>query len=180
MHPTIRFAGLGAFSGAAATLLFFFLPEDWRLEPFSWLALFPGSLVPGLVFGVIVGLALTRRGLLVVWSYAAYVVASTLSYLAALTLAVQVLADAFESMIAVGLVAGLFGSACLSALSALMMPFVRQTKPCLFMLLAGCLLGGLLRIPDEFDVLFSWMFFFAAWQAGYAAALATAVPRRKG
>jgi hypothetical protein len=180
MRPITIFAGLGAFSGAAATLLFLYLPEDWRLEPFSWLALFPGSLVPGLVFGVIVGLALTRRGLLAVWSYAAYVAASTLSYLAAVTLSIQVLADAFESMLAVGLVAGLFGSACLTALSTLMMPFVRQANPCLFMLFAGCLLGALLRIPFEFDVLLSWMFFFAAWQAGYAAALATALPPRRG
>ena len=179
MHPTIRFAGLGAFSGAAATLLFFYLPEDWRLEPFSWLALFPGSLVPGLVFGVIVGLALYRRGLLVVWSCAAYVAASMLSYLAALTLAVQVLAYAFERMIAVGLVAGLFGSACLTIFSALLMPVVRQAKCCLLMLLAGCLLGGLLKITEQMDTLITWMIFFAAWQAGYAVALATALPQRK-
>ncbi len=180
MHPIRTFAGLGAISGAVATLLINFLPEGWKFEPFSWLQLFPWSLVPGLVFGLLIGFALYRGGLLVVWSYVAFAVASTLSYLAAFTLAVQVLADAIDSMLAVGLVAGLFGSACLTAFSVLVIPVVRQTKSCLLMLLAGCLLGGLLQIPDEIDGLLSWMFFYAAWQAGYAAALATALQRRSG
>lgn len=128
MNPIGLFASLGAVSGIVATPLFLYLPEDWELKSFSWLEINPSTTVPGLMFGVIIGLALYRRDLLVAWSCAAYAAASTLSYLAAVTLSTQVLVDVFDSLLTVGLVAGLFGGACL------------------FMLLAGCLFGGLLNI----------------------------------
>lgn len=176
MNPIGLFAIPGAISGALATPLFFYLPEDWELQPLSWLEINPATTMPGLVFGVIIGLALYRRDLLAGWRFAAYAAASTLSYLVAVTLATKVLEDVLGSLLTIGLVAGLFGGACLTALSALLMPVVRQAKPCLFMLLAGCLFGGLLNIVGNLSDVTTWMIFFAAWQAGYAAALATALP----
>lgn len=173
------FALLGAISGAVATALLYVDP-NWSVRVLSWLTLAPISSIPGLVFGLIVGLALLRRGLAGPGRYCAYVAASTLSYFAAATLAMEVLADILDSNLIIGLIAGLFGSACLTGLSALMFPSVRKLWPYLLMLGAGCLLGGLLALPmDGPDTFLSWLIFYAAWQAGYAASLATALPRSR-
>jgi hypothetical protein len=48
------------------------------------------------------------------------------------------------------------------------------------MALAGLLLGGLLGVAllEEIDPFFSLLVLYGPWQAGYAAALGAAVPRR--
>ncbi len=72
-----------------------------------------------------------------------------------------------------GMIGGLFGGACLTGLAAWMFAFVHKFRPIALMLAAGCALGALLGI----GVGFWWaLVFFAAWQAGYAAAFATALP----
>jgi hypothetical protein len=173
----VRFALLGGISGAIATALLYVDP-DWSVQAFPWLTLAPINLIPGVVFGLIVGLALLRRSLAGPGRYGAYVAASTVSYFAAVTLAMEVRADIMDSNLLIGMAAGLFGSASLTGLSALMFPFVRKLWPCLLMLGAGCLLGGLLALPMEGeDSFLNWLVFYAAWQAGYAAGLATALPR---
>ncbi len=166
-----RFALLGAISGSVATTLIQVLPET-TLRPFEWLALSPGSVVPGLVFGVIIGWALNRGGHAGPRASAAYVAASTVSYLAAVNLAFGIF-DYAGAMWLTGMIVGLFGSACLTALAAWMFPFVRQFRPFALMLVAGCALGALLGIGGGF-----WwgLVFNTAWQAGYAAAFATALP----
>jgi hypothetical protein len=76
--------------------------------------------------------------------------------------------------------AGLIGAACLTLLSLLVLPFARQVRPCLLMVAAGTLLGALLHVAIEDQS--SWgrgfLVLYAAWQAGYGAALGTALPRR--
>ncbi len=76
-----------------------------------------------------------------------------------------------------GMIGGLFGGACLTGLAAWMFPFVRKFRPIALMLVAGCALGTLLAINGGF-----WwtLVFFAVWQAGYAAAFATALPAVDG
>ena len=146
--------------------------------------------LPGLVFGLIIGLALWRRGLASPWIYVAYVAASTVSYYIAFNVWAFsygdierfVHGDIVSSHLLTGMLAGLFGSACLTALSALMFPFLRRLTPCLLMLIAGCVLGGLLFVPsmDESMIIAgvsSWLILFAGWQAGYAASLAVALPQ---
>ncbi len=170
------FAVLGAGSGSIATTLILVAPSAWNVDVAPWLTLSPGSLLPGLVFGVVIGLALYLRRLASVRAVAFYVVASTLSYLAAFTLAAEVLLDVIgDNIIAIGLIAGLFGSACLTGYSALRFPFARKLRPCLLMLVSGCLLGGLLPLAIDGDGFATTLLFFAVWQAGYAASLATAV-----
>ena len=184
VHTVVRFALLGGASGAIATTIIYAF--DWA--DLRWDAEFsiesvglvfnPLTLVPGLVFGLVIGLALWRRGLAGPRTYAAYVAASTVSYYAAYTLAVEVLAEIVSGSLVIGMLAGLFGSACLTGLSALMFAFLRRLTPCLLMLFAGCVLGGLLVVPlDGPDTFLSWVIFFASWQAGYAASLAVALPQ---
>ncbi len=156
--PVGRFALLGAVSGSVATTLMQVFPKT--------------GLLPGLVFGLIIGLALYRGGHAGPRTFAAYVAASTVSYLATLYLAIRIY-EYLAPMWPTGMIAGLFGSACLTGLAAWMFPFVRKFRPIALMLVAGCLLGALLGIGGGF-----WwgLVFYAAWQAGYAAAFATALP----
>ncbi len=180
--PVGRFALLGAVSGSVATTLIKVMPKtilrllEW--QPFEWFGLSPGIAVPGLVFGLIIGSALYRGGHAGPRAFAAYVAASTVSYLAAFNLAVGVLFST-GSIWLIGMIAGLFWSACLTGLAACMFPFARKFWPIALMLAAGYVLGGLLGIIEMFnfgglEVFF--VLFFAVWQAGYAAAFATALP----
>ena len=171
-----RFALLGAVSGSVATTLIWLLPEatlgilEWR--PGEWFFLSPFSLLPGLVFGLIIGWALYRGGHAGPRTFAAYVAASTVSYLAAVNLVFGIYGYV-GSLWPTGMIGGLLGGACLTGLAAWMFAFVRKFRPIALMLVAGCALGALLGI----GVGFWWaLVFFAVWQAGYAAAFATALP----
>ncbi len=174
----VGFALVGAVSGSLATLIIHAAPEALDIRV-AWLRLSPLSLAPGLVFGLLIGGTLYRGGLATAGATTAYVAASTLSYLAAYTLAMEALVDAMESYVAIGMIAGLFGGACLTAVSAALLPFARRLRPCLLMPAAGCLLGGLLDLPlsREESYFWPWLIFFALWQAGYAAGLGSALPR---
>ncbi len=125
-----------------------------------------------MVFGLIIGSALYRGGHAGPGAFAAYVAASTVSYLAAFNLALGIYHYS-GSIWLTGMIAGLFGGACLTGLAAWMFPFVRKFRPIALMLFASCVLGALLGISGGF-----WwgLVFFAAWQAGYAASFATALP----
>ncbi len=166
-----RFALLGALSGSVATTLIQVLPET-SLKLFEWLKLSPFSLLPGLVFGLIIGLALYRGGHAGPRAFAAYVAASTVSYLAAVNLVFGIYGYV-GSLWPTGMIGGLLGGACLTGLAAWMFAFVRKFRPIALMLVAGCALGGLLGIGVGF---WGALVFFAVWQAGYAAAFATALP----
>ena len=77
-----------------------------------------------------------------------------------------------------GVAASLAGTACLTAAGAAIFPFARRLEPCLRMGLAGCLLGATLPL---FGIDFwTLILFHAVWQAGYAAAFATALPKTVG
>ena len=166
-----RFALLGAVSGSLATTLIQVLPNT-KYDPMKWFELSPITLLPGLVFGLLIGLALYRGGHAGPRTFAAYVATSTVSYLAAVHLALGIYHHP-DPMWPTGMIAGLFGGACLTGLAAWMFPFVRKFRPIALMLVAGCILGALLGIIGGFW----WMLvFYAAWQAGYAAAFATALP----
>jgi len=182
--PAAAFALLGAGSGALATAILFILPDSLRVQAFGWLELTPFAVAPGAVFGVVFAAALHRRRLARPWSSAAYVAAAAVSYLAAYTFAVHAEVDDLFGLRGMywlnGMAAGLLGGASLAALSAVLLPFARRLRPCLLMAAAGCLLGALLDPPLRLDDMFfwPWLGFFAAWQAGYAAAFATALPAR--
>ena len=56
-------------------------------------------------------------------------------------------------------------------------PFARRSGPVALMVVAGSLLGVLLEMPIRSGSgIVDWLVFFVPWQAGYAAAFATALP----
>ncbi len=72
------------------------------------------------------------------------------------------------------------GAACLTALAAWLLPFARRIGPCALMLAAGCGLGAVLELPLRGDGGFAgWFVFYGVWQAGYAAAFASALPKAR-
>jgi len=86
--------------------------------------------------------------------------------------------------LAIGMIAGLFGAACLTALTVAILPFSRRMWPCLLMLIAGSLLGGVLAVTLYLyhvrggTPILAWLALYSPWQAGFAAAFGTAIPRR--
>ncbi len=170
------FAGLGAVSGAISTGSMFMLPQSWEIEAVGFLMLSPVTIEAGLVFGVVFGSLLKFRGLAGTGTATLYALASTASYFVAINLALHV-SSGLEAFWLTGMIAGLAGSACLTAAAAFLLPFVRRAKPIVLMLVAGCLLGALLEVAlAEGTTFWHWLILFAVWQAGYAAAFATALP----
>ena len=175
----LRFALLGASSGAIATGLLMVLPQRWKIEIADVLWLSSLSVVAGLVFGIIFGAVLRYLGLATPRAAVLYALASTLSYFLAVNLALH-LVDRLEAIWQVGLIAGLAGAASLTALAAWLLPFVRRIGPCALMLAAGCGLGALLVLPIRDGSGFAdWFVFYGTWQAGYAAAFASALPKAR-
>ncbi len=176
----LRFALAGAVSGAIAAGLLMALPVRWKIEIGDFLVFSSLSIVAGLVFGIVFGALLRVRGLAETRTALLYAAASTVSYFVAVNLAFH-LVDAVEEVWQLGLIAGLVGAGCLTALAAWLLPFARRIGPCALMLTAGCLLGALLEFPVRADGDFwDWLLFYGAWQAGYAAAFATALPKTAG
>ena len=170
------FAGLGACSGAITTGLLMALPQNWKIEIGDFLFVSPLSIVAGLVFGIIFGAFLRYLGLASARVAVLYAAASTLSYLVAVNLAFHLL-DTIEAAWLLGIIVGLIGAACLTAAAAWLFPFARRAGPAVLMLVAGGLLGALLEAPIRSGSGFvDWLILFVPWQAGYAAAFATALP----
>lgn len=178
-----RWGALGAVSGLAATLTIF-LPvwtgvlgeTGFELGPVA-LMISPISLGPGLAFGLICGFVLRRERQAVGWRYPGYVLAATASYFAAVNLSTNLLIEIFDHVVAIGVIAGFFGAALLTGLSAALMPCFRNWLPVVATVGAGGILGALLYFPigDKENNFFAWLALYGPWQAGYAAAMATAL-----
>jgi hypothetical protein len=176
----------GLLSGTLTWLVITFVWEpyiglDWQLKLAGWELSFTHlTLAPGLLFGVIVGWFLWRRRLARPWQALAYTAAAILSNFIATNLAAH-LVDLIDSAVLLGMLAGLVGAACLTTLSLPLFGFVRRPVPCLLMLAAGMLLGGLLEpaMEGSGDHGLGFLLLYAVWQAGYAAALGTALPVRQ-
>ncbi len=177
---TLRFALLGAASGAITTGALFMLPLNWKFEIADLLMISNLTIYAGLVFGIIFGAVLKYRGLADTRTAVLYALASTAAYFVAVNLAFH-LDNSLEDIWLTGMIAGLVGAGCLTALAAWLLPFARRIGPCALMLTAGCLLGALLESPVRSDGGFwDWLLFYGAWQAGYGAAFATALPKTAG
>jgi hypothetical protein len=175
----VRFAGLGAISGAFSTGLLMTLPEHWKYESADLFFLSPLSIVAGLVFGVIFGAAMRYLGLASLRIAVFYTAASTASYFVAVNLAFH-LVDSIEAVWLLGAIVGFVGAACLTAAAAWLFPFARRAGPAVLMLVAGGLLGALLEAPVRSGSgIADWLILFVPWQAGYAAAFATALPSER-
>jgi hypothetical protein len=174
---------LGALSGAIATVVIYIplwlgINETLELSLNAGgfdITISPMSLVPGLVFGLIVGHALRREGLAHGAGYAIYIAAAGLSYFLAVQLTLNVLVDLLQNIILIGVAAGAFGAALLAAATAALIPDFRRRKPMIAMVLAGAVLGAALFFAISNDHFLGWLLLFAPWQAGYATAMATAL-----
>ncbi len=179
-QPVMAFAVLGAVSGAITTGLLMVLSDQWKIESVDLFLVSPLSIVAGLVFGVIFGTFLRYLSLASARIAVLYAAASTVSYFVAVNLALH-LSEFFESAMLLGVIVGLVGATCLTAAAALLLPFARRVGPCVLMLIAGGVLGTLLETPARGDGgVLIWLFLFVPWQAGYAAAFATALPSSGG
>ncbi len=185
-----HWAVLGAVSGLAATLSIFVpqwaglyggvksLPFGPALDSLE-LLISPLSLGPGIAFGLIAGFALRRAGPARGWRYPAFVLASTLSYFAVAQLMVDFWVGVLEDATTLGIAAGLIGAALLTAASAALMPAFRRPLPVVSTIGAGAVLGALLSVAMANQNFLGCLALFAPWQAGYAAAMATALPSQK-
>lgn len=176
---------LGLLSGSLVWVVAMFVWEPliglkWDLKVAGWeLSLNQFTLAPGLIFGVVVGGFLWLRDLIRPGQLLAYLAAATVANFVATNFAVGMV-DAIDSAAVLGMAAGLLGAACLTVLSLLLIPFVRRWLPCLLMVGAGTLLGGLLEpaLKESGEYVPGLLLLYAVWQAGYAGALGTALPKR--
>lgn len=171
------FAVLGLVSGIV-TVAIVNLRPDWHISIPGDLNIWPLSVVPGLVFGLVIGLGLLWRVRASPAVFVGYIVAATLCNFAAVTLTTEVLLWVLEQRWVAGIVAGVFGSACLTACTLALLPVARKARPAVLTVVAGGALGALLGPAAATDGLFWWYVFYGAWHSGYAASFATALPLR--
>jgi hypothetical protein len=179
----VRWAVLGALSGTLATLAIFIpqwlnfhnaLEANVRAAGME-LSFSPLSLAPGLVFGLVLGYALRREGLMPGGRYAVYILAAGLSYFVTVQVTLNVLTDMLDNIILIGVAAGAIGAALLAAATAALIPDFQQRRPMIAMILAGATIGATLFFAISSEQFFGWFLLFAPWQAGYAGAMATAL-----
>ena len=186
MHPALVFGVLGILSGALVVGLKLGLDnagldlhKGWEVFGLD-LSFDDLSLYPGLMFGLVIGLALLWRRLGNAAQVAAYVLASTLSNFAATNLAYS-LYDGKNGLVT-GMAAGALGAACLTLLTLAILPFCRQWRPCILMVAAGTALGALLSITlylidrDTVAAYLGLLILYVPWQGAFAAAFGMAVP----
>jgi len=165
------FAALGSLSGCIVWILLYLhhlMVENPSREidlpligPGHKLRFDDFSMLPGFVFGVVIGLALHRRRLVSAVQVTAYVAAAIVANFVATNLAYGIVVDADSKLDVtwIGMIAGFAGAACLTLLSLPIFPFCRQWR---------------VGLADEIGTL-GFLILYGVWQAGYAAALATAV-----
>jgi hypothetical protein len=136
------------------------------------------SLLPGLVFGLIVGLLWHRRGIAPFASMLGYAFASTVAYFLAFNLAINVfdrLSDVSAENVALiisGVCAGLLGSFLLGIATKHLLPG-RDAPVWRLPVLVGSAAGALLPLINVFnDWNGGFLLFLVSWQGAYAAALA--------
>jgi hypothetical protein len=170
----IAFALLGMISGAiSATGIIPFTPPG----DFGLLLIF---FLPGLVFGLIIGSALAYGGWLRIARIVPWMVAATLGhFIAALCVTAMTwrLREAFSitdesaTLIAATL-AGTLGGGILAGGNRLLVPGAGWIVPTI----VGGVLAPLVALHDAGPFL-GRLLFYVIWQAGYAAALAAALPK---
>ncbi len=182
LRDVIQFALFGVISGAITTVLYLSIPRGFKIS-FGYVgALSPGTVLPGLIFGIVVGGLLKYRGLVNTRTAVLYALGSTAANFVAIHLATNnifIISEPWQ----IGMTYGFLGGAFLTAATMVILPFVWRIGPIALMFVSGGPLGALWEIPYRLDSggwldSSNWSIFFivAVWQAGYAAAFATALP----
>lgn len=169
----VTFAVLGLVSGAIAATAIIPFPasDDLRLS-----ALF---VLPGFVFGAVVGPALAFCGYMRRTRIAAWLISATLGHFAAalcvtaLTWRLQAALPLKEepAILIAAALGGALGGGILAFANRLLVPGAGWSAPTI----VGGLLGPLVLLHDAGPIL-GRLAFYAIWQAGYAGALALALP----
>jgi hypothetical protein len=172
-------ASLGAASGLATWGLFLAAESTLGQEQ-EELVMY---IVPGLIFGFAVGLALYRLGHARVWQVALLAAVSVVAWYIAINTAINTGVDLAwrwpsASYGLAASVGGLVWSAILTAAIAILFPFARRPRLWVELLLAGGATAGLVTEALLFDSLF-YLVLWTVWYAVYAAVLSTALPSRK-
>ena len=187
-------AALGAMSGAAAWASSG--AAAWALVPLmdfaglhfgrsGWDVLFIGplNLVPGLVFGLVIGFLLRRRGGLGAARQVGYVLAAGLGYFAAVHIAIysggELARLPFPAALLIrGMLGGLAGSVLLGVLTVWLLR-VPAALALRWPVVTGSVAGGLLSLfalddhSEGASLLEAILLaFFVLWQGAYAASLA--------
>jgi hypothetical protein len=180
-------AGLGMFSAGAAWLLILLTSDGMyvahlRGTNIEFSAL---SVLPGLVFGVMIGLFWLRHAILSLASMLGYMAASTIAYFLAFHGAINVfdrLSDLWSetpALIVSGLVAGLVGTFVLGLATSHLLHGGHASVRGLPVLI-GTAAGALLPLINVFsDWNGGFLLFLVFWQGAYAAALAPALRSRR-
>ena len=176
-HAVALHAGVGAATGAAATLIIQLGGNGPGIDIGVGPGLNVATVLPGLLFGVVFGTMWWARGAARPGPAAAYAVAATVAYYCAVWLAIA-LSDTASSLLPVGIAAGLLGGGLLTGAGAALFAWQRGAFPVVGSVLAGTVLGALLALG--FDGFWEALALYAPWQAGYAAALATGLTRPAG
>src|SRR5207248_2094488 len=134
--------------------------------------------LPGLIFGVLVGLLWRRRGIVSIASVLGYTLASTVAYYLAFHVAINMfdrlsgISAEHVALIVSGVSAGLLGSYVLGIATNHLLR-VRHTSGRGLPVLVGSVAGTLVPLINAFD---DWnggfLLFLISWQGAYAAALA--------
>jgi hypothetical protein len=157
----IAFALLGAVTGAISAAILIAL--DFSFERPSL------YVVPGLVFGVAIGVALWHRRWLGPERSVAYLVAASLANAAAV-FAARYTWDLGGVLVITGIIAGAVGAGLLTGMIAVLLSIARWPLP----IAAGALLGALLPLTEQGPIAF--FIFYIVWQGGFAAAVAATLP----
>jgi hypothetical protein len=162
------FALLGAVTGALTAALLMAL--DFKENSLY--------VVPGVVFGIAVAIALWRRWRQPPARAVAYVIAVSLANAAAVFTAISILDEVAKivgkgaSTAVTGIIAGAVGASLATGATALLIATTRWPWP----IVVGAVLGAMLPVfvdgPDA--GLFA---FYIVWQSGFAAATAAMLPR---
>jgi len=175
---------LGMISGAAAWGLIMLSDgaDLSRIKGGEQIGIFEVRVLPGLIFGLVIGFLWHRRGMISRWGVLGYAVASAVAHFVAFEFALHTfdqwpgisenLALALSSIIAGFIGCCLLGTAVFFLLrvplrSALGVP-----------VLVGAALGVLLPLINLNDdrMGLGWLFFYVLWQGGYAASSVRLVP----
>ena len=131
-------------------------------------------MIPGLLFGLIVGGALYHGRYFRELAYLLYVAAATLACWAATMTTMHLLSDSdgpFGERALAGIAGGLVGAGLLTAVTVVPIPSIRHVVPCASMIAIGGALGSLVVVIFASPGFGSLVVFYAAWQSAYAASL---------
>ena len=170
-------AGLGMLSGGVAWVLTMLLGEDssagiLRGTPFEVSAL---TVVPGLTFGLVIGLLWRRRGMASKLGVLGYTVAAGVAYFISFHIAVNVfdrlsgLPGEDVALVVSGIIAGLIGCCVLGMVTAYLLRVPYQSAlglPVLVGGAAGAFLP-LINLPGDWG----FLAFLVLWQGAYATGL---------